>query len=117
MNLSTVIIATPSHNMTAERSAGLRSPGVATLLARFTSLPLPGTPSWCALPDSDPAKMASLLAVARYWAFDAACRQEAKAEASEAIAGAAPWGRIGQELQQRRKVIADGAYIERRSSK
>jgi len=86
------------------------------LLARFTSLPLPGTPQWCSLLDTDPAKLTACINVARFWAFDAACRQEAMADAAEAIWEAADWTAIRQALQRRSKAVADGVYIPRRSA-
>lgn len=80
----------------------------APLLARFTSLPLPGTPTWCSLPDTDPRKVAALVSVARYWAFDAACRQDAMIQASEAISAAADWAAVARQIRARRS-----AYIPR----
>ncbi|WP_081283334.1 DUF2742 domain-containing protein [Mycobacterium asiaticum] len=79
------------------------------LVARFDSLPLPGSPEWVALPDCDPAKVAAVLQVGRYWVFDHSCRQEALTEASQAISAAADWGDLSRQIRQRRD-----AYIVRR---
>jgi hypothetical protein len=81
----------------------------APLLARFPSLPLPGTPAWCSLPDSDPAKLAALVNAARYWALHATARQESMAQASQAVSAGADWGVVGRQIQHR-----GGSYIPRR---
>jgi Protein of unknown function (DUF2742) len=73
----------------------------APLLARIGSWPVPGSLEWIALPDSDPCKLAAVIAVGRYWVFDAACRQDTKREASQAISGAADWGAIANEIRRR----------------
>ena len=40
-----------------------------SLLTRFDRLPTPGTPSWSALSDRDPVKLAAVISVARFWAL------------------------------------------------
>ncbi len=74
------------------------------LLTRFSSLPLPGTPEWVALPDTDPRKLAALINVARFWALDATCSQEAIAEASKAITASADWSELSRQIPRRRSV-------------
>lgn len=71
--------------------------------------PACGTPQWCALPDNDPAKIAAALDYAQHHALRVETAQEARAEASRAVAAAAPWGRIATEIRNR-----TGAHIPRR---
>jgi hypothetical protein len=49
------------------------------------SLPLPGTPAWCAMSDDDQAKRDALLWPVIYWAITEDARQTAMCEASRAI--------------------------------
>lgn len=64
------------------------------------SYPMIGTPEWQALPDSDRRKWAAAVDAARHWALRLETCQEARAEASRAVAGAADWSRVAQEMQQ-----------------
>ncbi|MBU3749821.1 MAG: DUF2742 domain-containing protein [Mycobacterium sp.] len=61
-------------------------------------LPLLGTPAWCELPDDDPAKLAAVLDGGCRHALRLELGQEALAEASKAVAAAADWRGIAQEL-------------------
>jgi hypothetical protein len=70
--------------------------------------PMLGTPGWCELPDDDPAKLAALLDAARHWALRVDMAQQAAADASRAISGAADWSSIANEMRRRK-----GAYIAR----
>lgn len=63
-------------------------------------LPLLGTPSWCLLADDDPAKIAAVLDGGCRHALRLELNQEARAEASKAIAAAADWRGVAQELTE-----------------
>lgn len=67
-------------------------------LAQVEVWPMAGTPQWAALPAHDPRKWASLLDAARHWSLRVDACQEARAEASRAIAGAADWKAIAHEV-------------------
>jgi hypothetical protein len=82
---------------------------VAPLLTEVGDWPLAGSLAWQRLDDRDPAKLAALFDAARHHALRVDAAQTALAEASHAIAGAADWRQIAQEVQQRRS----GAYIPR----
>ncbi|MCV7313729.1 DUF2742 domain-containing protein [Mycobacterium paraffinicum] len=98
---------TASHEISWYKVAAFVGP----LIDRYgSSLPLPGSPEWCGLPDADPRKLGALLSVARFWAFDAACQQQALAEASKAVAASADWPAIAREIHQRQGMT----YIRRR---
>ncbi len=64
--------------------------------------PMVGTPEWVALDDGDPRKWCALLDAAQHWALRLETSQEALAEASKAVAGAAKWGAVGTAIQRRR---------------
>lgn len=59
-----------------------------------------GTAAWCSLAHDNPAKWAALLDGARHWALQLELNQQARAEASRAVAGAADWPKVGRELQR-----------------
>ena len=84
---------------------------VAPLIERFDSLPVPGSPAWCALSGHDPTKLAACLLVARYWALGASCRQEAQIQASQAISDSADWGAIVRSIAAHSRV-----HIRRRTA-
>jgi hypothetical protein len=64
-------------------------------------LPHPGTPRWCSLPDDDARKAAALLLSASREALRHETEQQARAEASKAVAGAADWPQVAREIRQR----------------
>lgn len=68
-----------------------------------------GTPAWCELNDSDPAKWQAVLWAAVWWAVDQDARQEAQIEASHTISAAADWSAIAQRTRNGR----GAAYIKR----
>jgi len=63
-------------------------------------LPLLGTPSWCLLADDDPAKLAAVLDGGCRHALRLELNQEARAEASKAVAAAVDWRSVAAELGQ-----------------
>ncbi|KDE98182.1 hypothetical protein Y900_004300 [Mycolicibacterium aromaticivorans JS19b1 = JCM 16368] len=79
-------------------------------------VPLPGSVAWCTLYNHDPLKLGSCLMVVPWWAVDQGTRQDALREAGLAISAAADWTGIVRGQAQRRKAVADGAYIPRRST-
>lgn len=57
---------------------------------------VPGTPVWCQLEDTDPAKWQAVLWAAVWWSLAADTRQAALADASREISGAAEWSAVGR---------------------
>ena len=84
---------------------------VAAVLDQANGWPMLGTPAWCSLAHDDPRKWAALLDGARHHALRLELNQEARAEASKAIAEAADWSQVAREVQQRNNV-----YIPRKAS-
>lgn len=76
-------------------------------------LPLLGTPAWCDLADDDPAKLAAVLDGGCRHALRLELNQEARAEASKAIAASADWRAIAQELTELRAFRAANPWAER----
>lgn len=81
-----------------------------------TVFPMLGTPAWCALPDDDPAKLAAVLDGGQHHALRVELHQEARAEASKAVAGAADWRGIAQELTERRAFRKSHPWVKRVAS-
>jgi hypothetical protein len=73
-----------------------------------------GTPAWCALPDTDPAKLAALLDAARHWALRVDSCQQALCEASHDISAAADWHAISNTITAHRAARRSSAYIPRK---
>jgi hypothetical protein len=71
---------------------------------------LPGTPVWCQLEDTDPAKWKAILWAAVWWCVEQDARQAAMAEASKAIAASADWSAVAQRVRNGR----GPAYIKRK---
>jgi hypothetical protein len=84
---------------------------VAEVLNQVNGWPTLGTPAWCSLAHDDPRKWAAVLDGGRHHALRLELNQEARAEASRAVAGSADWAKIGREIQQRNAV-----YIPRKAS-
>ena len=82
---------------------------VAPILEAVGSWPMAGTPEWCALPDSDPAKLAALLDASRHWSVHLDSLQEASAEASRDVSGAADWSAVATAIFSHH----NNAYIPR----
>ena len=81
---------------------------VQPVLDQVHDWPMLGTPAWCNLSDADPRKWCALLDGARHWALRVEGCQEARADASQALSGAADWGAVGWEIRRRR-----GVYVPR----
>lgn len=79
-------------------------------------LPWPGTLEWLELPDDDPRKVAAVLRAGVLWALNESARQEAMAEASQAISAALDWGEIGRQIQQRESFYAAKPWLRRAAS-
>lgn len=88
---------------------------MAALLAHANDLPPAGTPAWCALSDGDPRKLLAVAAAGEHHVLRVEMAQEAQAEASKAIADAADWPGISQELLQREAARVSGVRIEKKA--
>jgi hypothetical protein len=71
---------------------------------------IPGTPSWCQLDDTHPAKWQAICQSAAWWAIAEEGRQAAMAEASHAIAESTDWTAVSRSVRRRES----GVYIPRR---
>lgn len=60
--------------------------------------PMAGTPAWCLLDDEHPLKLSAVLDAGQHWILRIEGNQEALAEASKAIADAADWRKVANEL-------------------
>ena len=90
---------------------------VAQVLAQANSAPpMAGTPAWCALADSDPAKLLAVAVAGSHHVLRMETAQQAHAEASKAIAASADWPKVANEIRQRAEARRTGARIERRES-
>lgn len=78
------------------------------LLAPMLTCPslIPGTPAWCQLDDTDPAKWQAILWAAVWWAIAEECRQDALADAGEQISAAENWADVARQVQRRREIDA-----------
>jgi hypothetical protein len=87
---------------------------VQPLLDEVDGWPMVGTPAWCALPDDDPAKLASLLDAAQHHALRVETCQEQQAQASRDVSAAADWPAIGTEMHERARFYCEHPYLRRR---
>jgi Protein of unknown function (DUF2742) len=69
---------------------------------------IPGTPVWCQLDGTDPAKWQAVLWAAVWWAIAEDARQAAKVDASKAVASSENWGAVARSVRSR-----SGVYIPR----
>ncbi|MEZ0341527.1 DUF2742 domain-containing protein [Mycobacterium sp. pV006] len=67
---------------------------------------IPGTPVWCQLDDTDPAKWQAVLWAAVWWALNEDCRQDAISEAGADISAAEDWSAVARQVQRRRQIDA-----------
>jgi len=65
------------------------------------NLPPAGTPEWCAVPDGDPRKLLALAVAGEHHVLRVETAQQARADASKAVAGAADWSKVSREIQHR----------------
>lgn len=75
------------------------------------ALPLPGTPSWCGMPDGDARKLCAVLLAGAREALRHDTEQEAKAQASQGVSASADWSALGRSVAQGR----GPAYILRQT--
>lgn len=78
--------------------------------------PMVGTPSWSALSDDDPRKLAAIYSAAEHWALYIENNQRAMAEASCDVSTAADWSQVALEIQQRNNFYAEKPYLKRVAS-
>lgn len=81
--------------------------------ANVGPLPWPGTPGWCSLADGDPRKVLALAEFGVHHAVRVEAAQTARAEASQAISGAADWPRISREVRGRSEFRAARPWAKR----
>lgn len=89
---------------------------VAERLDCVQSWPAAGTPDWCELDDRDPAKLAAVLDAGQHWALRIELNQEARRDASHAIADAYDWAAISREISRRRSFYAERPWMNRRAA-
>ncbi|BBY35881.1 hypothetical protein MMAN_57980 [Mycobacterium mantenii] len=69
--------------------------------ANVGPLPWAGTPEWCAMSDGDPRKLLALAIDGEHHVLRKEVAQAAHAQASRAVASAADWSAIANEIRQR----------------
>ncbi|ORA69343.1 hypothetical protein BST23_01455 [Mycolicibacterium elephantis] len=69
-------------------------------------LPIPGTMQWCGLPDGDARKLLALILGGVREALTNSSRQDAIADAGEAVWEAENWSQVAQQVQRRRQIDA-----------
>jgi hypothetical protein len=82
-------------------------------LADVGDWPMVATQAWFDLDDSDPRKMAALLAAAQHWALRVETCQQALAEASREISNAADWSGIASQSLGRAQLYAERPWLKR----
>lgn len=86
---------------------------LAALLAQAnTAPPLAGTPAWCALADTDPAKLLALAQAGEHAVLRWETDQEHRTEASHAVAASTDWPALARRIQRGR----GPAYIPRKKA-
>lgn len=73
---------------------------------------IPGTPVWCQLDDTDPAKWQAVLWAALWWTVAQDARQAAQSDAAREISAATDWSALARRIAQGR----GHAYIPRRNA-
>jgi hypothetical protein len=86
---------------------------VTPVIDEVGDFPLLGTPPWCSLADTDPAKWAALLDAAMHHALRVELNQEARAEASKAVSAAVDWSAVGREIRTRAEFYAAKPWLRR----
>lgn len=89
---------------------------VAPALDDAETWPMAGTLEWHELDDEDPRKIAALLDAARHWALRVDSCQQARVEAGEVIAAAAPWRQIAQRQHTAAVWYAEHPWAKRVAS-
>lgn len=80
--------------------------------ANLGGLPVAGTPTWCALADGDPRKLAALAVAGEHHVLRCEIAQEAAADASKAIARSEDWPAVARCIRAGR----GPAYVPRRTA-
>jgi hypothetical protein len=75
--------------------------------------PWPGTPAWCEMDDRDTRKLLAVAKFGVHHALRVETAQQARAEASKAIAAATDWRSVAGEITQRRAAERAGARVPR----
>jgi hypothetical protein len=86
---------------------------VTPLLESARSWPMAGSVAWCQLPDDDPRKLAAVFDAARHWALRVDACQEARAEASKAVAASTDWSKVATELRRLREFRSANPWAKR----
>jgi hypothetical protein len=86
---------------------------IAAAVAQADNLPAAGTPAWCALADDDHRKLLAVAVAGEHHVLRIEIAQEARAEASKAVAAATDWAQVAREVQQLHDARRNGARIER----
>jgi Protein of unknown function (DUF2742) len=86
------------------------------VLAEAGAWPTVGTPAWNLLDDNDPVKIAAVYDAGQHWALHLELNQEARAEASRDVSGAADWPAIAREIQAHNEFYAAKPYLKRVAS-
>lgn len=91
--------------------------------ADISSWPTAGTPSWCALANGDPRKLAAVLVDGEHWALRIDTEQEHLAEAAKAVCQSvkeldAPttWSAIAKEAHDLETFYANRPWLKRRTA-
>ena len=91
---------------------------IAEALAEANAIPPgAGTASWRALDDRNPLKSLALIVAGGAHVLDVEARQEARAEASNAIAGSADWPAVAREILELDDARRRGVRIERSAAR
>ncbi|MFN3003258.1 DUF2742 domain-containing protein [Mycolicibacterium wolinskyi] len=85
---------------------------ITAMVANANDIPVAGTPSWCALSDSDPRKLLSLAVAGEHHVLRTEIGQEHLADAGKKIAASADWNALAQRIQSGRGT----AYLPRKRS-
>lgn len=88
---------------------------VTALIAQAGTPPTAGTPAWLDLADNDPLKLIALAVAGEHHVLRMETAQEAKAEASKAVAASADWPAIARARRRRTDATRSGAYIPRKT--
>jgi hypothetical protein len=81
--------------------------------ANLGPIPAAGTPSWCALDDSDPRKLLALALDGEHHVLRCEVAQIAECAASREISAAWDWGLIGRQIRQRNEFFASRPWLRR----
>lgn len=89
---------------------------VKNVLDEAGSWPMVGSVEWNLLDDDDPVKVAAIYDAAQHWALRLDTNQQALADTSRDVSGAADWSRISRELAQLNSFRAQNPWTKRVAS-